>query len=328
MPLAEVANEHRIFFPYVGLSLAVVWWVALQTSDWLGNRIRWRAAFLRAAWVLAIFVLCGHAFGTYQRNKVWYSGETLWRDVIEKSSANGRALMNYGLTQMSQGKYVQAKRLFERAKIHVPNYAHLQTNLGIVDDKLGDKVSAERHFVRALQLQADFPEGHYYYAHWLVDQGRSRQAIPRLQRAIRLSPSLSHSRKLLMNLYFAQGARAQLSALVKDTLGVLSTEPTALVYAGGEIPFKSETPSSVSYYNMGFTFTKQERHLDAAVAYRQALKFQPVSADALNNLGWSLGKLGFFPEAIPLLEQALQLRPAFTLAQNNLAWVRSNVKRP
>lgn len=26
-PLAEVANDHRLFFPYVGLSLAVVWGV-------------------------------------------------------------------------------------------------------------------------------------------------------------------------------------------------------------------------------------------------------------------------------------------------------------
>ena len=41
-PLHEVANEHRIFLAYVGLAMAVPWWVALRIDD-LGARLPdWR----------------------------------------------------------------------------------------------------------------------------------------------------------------------------------------------------------------------------------------------------------------------------------------------
>ncbi len=61
------------------------------------------------------------------------------------------------------------------------------------------------------------------------------------------------------------------------------------------------------------------------MTYRQALKFDPESADAYNNLGWSLAKLGFYQEAIPAFEDALRLRPEFALAKNNLAWAKTQL---
>lgn len=322
-PLAEVANEHRIFFPYIGLSLAVVWGLALHTHRWLATRPRLRPVVLPAAWVMALLLLGGHAVGTSQRNTVWRSAETLWRDVVEKSPANGRAWMNYGLTQMAQGKYAEAKRLFEHAQRHAPNYTYLETNLGIVTDRLGEPAVAEQHFRRALHLQPDFADGRYYYAQWLVQHARSDEAIRHLQHAVALSPGLPHARTLLMHLYAAQGAEAALHALVQETLAVLPTDPIALAYANGEMPIEVNTPSAQHDYNRGVALANHGRHLDAALAYRQALQIDPASADTANNLGWSLAKLGFYNEAMLAFEHAVHLRPGFTLAENNLRWVRT-----
>jgi tetratricopeptide (TPR) repeat protein len=323
--LAEVANDHRAFFPYIGLSLAVVWWLALQAHKQCETRARLRPVILPASCAVALLVLCGHAVGTYQRNTVWRSEETLWRDVVQKSPTNGRALMNYGLTQMSQGRYGQAKELFEQARLYTPNYPHLEINLGIVNDRLGEPALAEQHFVRALQLQPDFVGGHYFYARWLVDHGRSGEAIPHLQRAIELSPALSFSRALLMSLYYARGAETDLSALVRETLAIAPADPVGLAYANGEIPLEVQTPNAQEYYNRGVALSTEGRHLDAALTYRQALKFDPQFADSYNNLGWSLAKLGFYQEAAAAFAQALRFRPEFALAQNNLAWVKTQV---
>jgi Flp pilus assembly protein TadD len=274
---------------------------------------------------MALLILGGHAVGTSQRNTVWRSETTLWRDVTEKSPANGRAWMNYGLTHMAQGKYAEAKRLFEHARIYAPNYAHLETNLGIVTDRLGEPALAELHFRRALHLQPDFVGGHYYYAQWLVRQARSEEALGPLQRAIALSPGVSQARTLLMHLYAAKGAEATLHAVVQETLAVLPTDPVALAYANGKVPSQSNVPGAPKYYDRGVALTNQGRHLDAALAYRQALRLDPASADACNNLGWSLAKLGFYPEAMQAFEHALRLRPDYTLAENNLRWVRTQV---
>jgi tetratricopeptide (TPR) repeat protein len=324
-PLAEVSNEHRVFLPYVGLALAVVWGLALQTQHWC---VRWpgsRRVLRGAAGVGAMLVLCGLALGTYQRNTVWRSEETLWRDVVHKSPGNGRAWMNYGLTSLAQGRYVEAKARFERAQLHAPHYASLETNLGIVHDKLGAPAVAERHFQRALQLQPDFVGGQYLYARWLVEQGRAREALPYLQRALVLSPGYLDARTLLTHLYFAQGAQAELTALHRQTLALAPSDPSTLSYAKRETASSVHAPGAPAHYNHGVVLTNAGRHLEAALAYRRALHFDPASAEAANNLGWSLAKLGLYQEAIPALEEALRLNPEFALARNNLAWVYTQV---
>lgn len=322
-PLAEVANEHRIFFPYIGLALAVVWGAARHAQPWLETRPGLRPVALAAA----LLVIVAHAAGTYQRNQVWRSEETLWADTVVKSPANGRAWMNYGLTQMAQGKFAEAKRLFEQAQIYNPNYAHLEINLGIVTDRLGDRVAAEEHFRRALVLQPEFAEGYLHYAQWLKQQARAAEAVPHLQRALALSPALSRARTVLMDLYAARGAKEDLRILVRDTLALAPADPMALAYASRETPTEESPEKAQQLYNRGLALTGAGRHLDAALAYRQALRFGSNSPDALNNLGWSLAKLGFFSEAVVNFQEAVRLRPDFSLAQNNLQWAQSQLNK-
>ena len=120
-PLAEVMNDHRIFFPYVGLTMSVSWAIALGLSH-LRKSVQPVGTFNRALVVAILVVLAPYAYGTYQRNKVWHTDETLWRDVTEKSPNNGRGLMNYGLTLMAKADYAGAERYFNKALTLTPNY--------------------------------------------------------------------------------------------------------------------------------------------------------------------------------------------------------------
>jgi Flp pilus assembly protein TadD len=128
---------------------------------------------------------------------------------------------------------------------------------------------------------------------------------------------------MLMALYAARGARADLDALVAETLRMTGTDPDALAYARGAAPFAPERDDYAGWFNLGFAFTRAERHLDAAPVYRVALARDSTQAEAWNNLGWTLGRLGFPDDAEPLLRRAIALKPSFTLARNNLAWVQS-----
>ena len=218
-PLAEITNEHRVFFPYIGLSLACVYGVV--------ESLKKRPVCLLC---LSLLITGGLAWGTYERNKVWRTEETLWYDVTLKSPTNGRALMNYGLTQMSQGKYRRAKEYFERALVFNPFYAALEINLGIVNSSLGDLQTAETHFQRALSLQPRFAEGHYFYGQWLNQQGRAFEAITHLETAVAISPALASARSLLMRLYATQGLEQKLQALVRQSLALWPEDPVAKSY--------------------------------------------------------------------------------------------------
>jgi Flp pilus assembly protein TadD len=318
-PLSELTNDHRVFFPFMGLTAAVVWWACLVIAE----TPRSRAARRRLPVIVtaaALIVLGAHAIATYRRNRVWLTGETLWQDVATKSPRNGRGLMNYGLTQMRVGRYQEAKDLFMRAYEFAPNYSILHVNIAIVTNAMGDSVGAEQWFKRALATDPGYPDGHQFYAGWLVGHGRAPEAITHLEKAVELSAANISSRQSLLELYAARGDTAALRSAVRGMLELSANDSSALEYSRGLTGNPGGT--AAEWFARGLGKTAQNSHAQAAYAYRMAVTLDPTNADAWNSLGWSLGKLGFFAEAEPALERALGLRPDFTLAKNNLAWVK------
>ncbi|MBA3971477.1 MAG: tetratricopeptide repeat protein, partial [Bacteroidetes bacterium] len=123
IPLAEVLNDHRTFFPYIGLAMSAAWMFGLLVIKYqhlIIGSMSFKSAFI----ILPMLLLFAHAYGTRQRNKVWSSGESLWQDVTIKSPNNGRGLMNYGLALMRNGNYEGALDCFQRALILLPNYSY------------------------------------------------------------------------------------------------------------------------------------------------------------------------------------------------------------
>lgn len=175
VPLAEVGNDHRMFFPFVGLSLAVCW------AAWLWAR--------RATVALVAVVLMFEAVGVHARSEVWKSDESLWYDVTIKSPTNGRGLMNYGLTRMGTGDYTTATAYFERALAFTPDYSLLHINLGIAYGGVGRLVDAEREFTTAIRLAPDDWRSHFYYGRWLRQIQRWDDASAELTLAVRQNPA-------------------------------------------------------------------------------------------------------------------------------------------
>ena len=321
-PLAEVANEHRIFFPYIGLSLAVVYGASLATLR-IAERVRTRAREIEVVAAIGIaLIIVVHVIGTRARNETWRTEESLWKDTAEKSPENGRALMNYGLTQMAQGKYAIARSYFERASVFNPNYSTLQINQGVVDGALGMRESAEEHFRRAIRLKDD-ANGHQFYGRWLSQNGRGPEAVAHLTVALTLAPGSAEVRSLVMPLDAARGADKELQAIAQQSLAIDPGNVAASAYAIGTAPFRVARNDYAGWFDYGLQETGNGHDLEAAIAYRQALKFDPRSSDAFNNLGWSLGRLGFRTEAREALMRAVIIRPGYELARNNLRWVET-----
>ena len=281
-PLAEVMNEHRIFVPYIGLALGSVAWALERFAD--------RRELLATA---AVAILLIHGVATQQRNRVWATEETLWKDVVEKSPGNGRGWMNYGLTQMANGRHAEAKASFERAQPLTPNYSILEINLGIVEGQLGDHAAAEGHFRRALELNPD-ANAHFYFARWLVGRGRGLEAVEHLGIAQQKSPAFADVRALLGRIAVARGI----------------AQPSR----------RSATHAAA--FDRGLKAIARSDWLDAAEANREALLHDPRSSDALNNLGWALAQMGFRDEARRAYEAALAENPNHDRARNNLLALR------
>ena len=278
-PLSEVENDHRMFFSFAGLIPGVIWgmWVGLQSLISREHIRRTRKAL--AAGVLVL--LCGYAYGTRQRNRVWHNEESLWWDDVQKSPRNGRGLMIYGLTQMEKGRYDRALDFFTRAQRYTPAYPTLEINLGVVHGAMGHAQEAEAHFLRAMTLAPNDDQAHSFYARWLLGQRRDVEAARQANLAHNLNPARS-------------------------------IDPALLV----TVP----KPSAAEAINASLAAYQRGAYLESIAAAQRALAIDPNSAQAYNNIGASLAALDRWSQAEENDRKALALAPDFQLAKNNLAW--------
>jgi tetratricopeptide (TPR) repeat protein len=320
--LAEVDNDHRMFLPFVGFTLAVVWGI------W-----QIRAVQRRPEWAVipAILVLGACAWGTHQRNIVWHSEDSLWKDVTEKSPRNGRGLMNYGLTLMGKGDFNGALDLFQRAEFYTPDYAILKLNLGIDQAALGNDKEAEAKFHEALELSPENAQCYYFYARYLKEKNRFPEAMALLRQAITMNASYAEPRYLLMEIYSDQGDAINLRALALETQQVFPGDPTAAQFlasgphptgqpAAAPMPTPAEPKTPEDFLTMSLNYELAGKHDECIAAANQALKLRPGYAEAYNNIAAAQQSMGHWDEAIKASTEAIRLKPDFQLAKNNLAW--------
>ena len=311
--LTEVENDHRMFFPFVGLTLSVCWAAALR----LYSRPLPRSVVVGiCALLLALF-----AWGTHERNKVWHTEESLWLDTTEKSPANGRGLMNYGLTQMAQARYPVALEYFNRALVFNPSYYLLEVNLGIVYGAMNNRAEAERHFLRGIELAPTEAAPKFFYARWLNETGRITEAIANLGLAIEENPAYLDARNLLMQIYARLGDKAKLRALADETLARFPSDATSRWWLTSAAGLK---PTPEGYLNQSLDLYRARKYAECIAAAREALKLRPGYAEAWNNITAAYNAMSDWDNAMAAGEKAVSLDPANQLARNNLAWAKAH----
>src|SRR5437660_10763591 len=291
LPLAEPMNDHRTFFPYIGLVIAVAGAVSLL----INRDVRYSLwAKIAATCAVALF-LCANGYATFQRNKVWKTEESLWHDVLTRSPRNPRGLMDYGNTLMARGDYEGALDYFHRALALAPQYSVLLINLAIAENATKQSAAAEQHFKDALRLAPASPDSYTYYARYLLSHSRAEEARSFLRSALELSPTDLTAREL-----------------------IAQTDAQAPAYSTGETP--------ESYLALSLQYYREARYAESIAACRAALALRSNYPEAWNNIGAAYNKLGRYEEAAAACEEALRLKPDFELARNNLQYAREMAK--
>ena len=320
-PLSEVENDHRMFFSFAGLILAVVWAAWLLIERWIAveTRTKLRPAFI----AMLLVVLAGYGYGVWKRNAVWHDEESLWLDDVQKSPHNGRGLMIYGLTQMNKGAYPVALDYFTRALEYTPNYATLEVNLGIVNGAMADQVAGgdqartaetERHFQRAILLTPKDDATHAFYGRWLEQHSRYAEAIAQLNAAIALNPARSFPHETLIETYNREGDAPAAREAAQETLAAIPDDAPALM------TLQHPAVQGVAFWiNLSLSQYKQGLYQESIDSAKHALALDPKSVEAYTNIGAGYGSLGQWDEAIRNEDEALKLKPDYQLAKNNVA---------
>ncbi len=305
IPLSEVTNDHRMFFPFVGLTLAVVWPVSLWFYSKMEKEKPQTGQWRSLAITLAALLYAGHAFGVVQRNRVWHTDETLWLDVTEKSPKNGRGLMNYGLSQMRRGDLQRAMKYYRMAlQTNYRNHPYLYVNMASAQNGLGNAQEAEKLFLTALEKGPGYPDCHYFYAKWLFDNNRLSEAKYYNDQALKLSPAHGYARWLT-------------ATMDASTESLLQQAERAV----------AQNPTPENYLNLSLHLYRADRFEDCIQACVKALELRPDYADAWNNICSAHNAMGQWREGIAACERALSIRPDYPLARNNLNWAKSELAK-
>ncbi len=302
VPLYQIANDHRMFFPFIGIFIAIGWAVFLYVNSATRKGIKYGSL------ALVLVLTLSYSFGTYQRNKVWKNAETLWKDVTVKSPNNGRGLMNYGLSQMTLGNYTIAEKYFLDAQKIQPNYYILEINLGVLYGALKNNQKAEAHFLKAISLNSSAPNPEYYYARFLNENGQGRSAIKYLHKALQKSSSHIPSQMLLNTISVKEPS--------------LETQIENL-----NIKIKSEKTNPDLYIELSeklYLNNQYEKAIDVCI---QLLKFAPNNKLAYNNMCASYNQLKEWDLAKTACQNALTIDPNFQIAKNNLNWANRELNK-
>ncbi|MES2591410.1 MAG: tetratricopeptide repeat protein [Bacteroidota bacterium] len=329
IPFAEVLNDHRIFFPYVGLVLSVCWTIGLLILKYKKHFTDLPVKYEIIAATAVLVCLSGYAFGTHERNKVWNTEESLWRDVTIKSPKNARGLMNYGLSRMGKGDYVEAEKCFTKAIAMWPYYYSLHINMGVLKNATGDKVSAEQYFKSATEFSPNSPDPWFFYGNFLSQQLRYTEAIPMLAKCVELSPASIGARSVLMKAYNDTGEWDKLNTIAQGTLQIMPNNNEAMEYLKasqnrkGKIEMAAEevkkAPTAQKYFDLGLMYYSAGKYEQCVEAYLEAVKLKPNYDDAYNNMGSAYTLMKQFDKGIAACQKAIEINPDFQLAKNNLA---------
>jgi len=329
IPLGEVLNDHRMYFPFIGLAISVSWALGLIVLKFIGNadHIGTKHKVLILAPVLLL--LCTCAYGTWKRNVVWRTEESLWFNVTVKSPENGRGMMNYGVILIGQAKFAEAQKYLNRAAQLAPNYSYVYVNMGVLKEKTGDFAAAENYFLQGIRLGSAYPVHYFLYGKFLYRRARFIEAEAVLQKSMQLSNSDLRPRELLIKTYGLLGEWDLLKNICVTTLKISPGNGIALNGLDESSARKTSAelqadktkvaPKAENYLELSLAYYNEGKYGLCIEAAKKALVLKPNYVEAYNNIGCAYNILNQFDKSVAAFKTGLSVKPDFQLAKNNLA---------
>jgi tetratricopeptide (TPR) repeat protein len=259
--------------------------------------------------------------------------ETLWRATLARNPHCWLAHNDLGVLSAAGGKPDEAAAEFKMYLDANPGDALAHYNLGSVLIHHGEVAEGIAQLRVAIAIQPAYPEAFYNLGNALSQKGDIPDAIAQFRIALSLRPDYPEALNNLGIALFNQGDVAQAIGQFQKTLALHPDFLPARASLGCVLLRKGDFDGAMDcfekttvlpsdpaqkWYHLGNNLLKE--HVTEAIAcYRQALAFNPRSAEACAALGMACYQNGQFKEAAVSWQKSLDLNPAQPLILNNLA---------
>lgn len=304
IPLAEVLNDHRPFFGYIGLFIASAYALAYFYTNY-------KSKFKTVFFVVLPLVLLCNAYGTYKQNSKWKNSETIWQDATINAPKNGRAWMNYGNSLMARADYVGAENAYKKTIELWPQYPYAFINIGILKGLQNLDDEAEINFKKGISLDSITPEFYMYYSKLLLKRNRITEAKLLADKGLQLSPKHAQLLEHKKELDAVQTNGEDFAAYeIRKSLAIVKSNPTY------------ET-----YLNLSLLYHNNKQYTECIAACQKALKIKPDYALAYNNICSAYIQLEQWKKAVDAGKKGLAIEPTNKLLIGNLNYALSKLKK-
>jgi tetratricopeptide (TPR) repeat protein len=322
----------RAFLPFVGLSIALASVVSKGVAALkhagaaTPSPIQLYVSIASGLGTLVWLAVLGSA--TYQRNAVWLSESTLWKNTIAESPNNGRAFMRFGELGLSELDPAPAFDSINSAALITKGDPLIETHVARAHERFGQSKAAESLFKQALNDGPSWSPAFSSYGQWLQARSRDHEAGEMAEKAIALDPYDMTARRILMDVAAAAHSWEKLQKIGEETLRVFPNDPdgqrAVLVAQTGFWQIQEaesdahQKPSVDHYLDLSVLYYKTQRYADCIAAAREALKINPDQAEAYANIATAFHTLGNLDETIAALREEIRLNPSLPSAKDNL----------
>jgi tetratricopeptide (TPR) repeat protein len=331
VPQRPAEAFYRLFPALPGLALALGRAAYLlyrrleETNRFSRLKLNLVAALVAAALILPCCYL------TFDRNKIWSSEESFWRDATEKNPGNGRAFVELASVLYAAGQVDQGNDTLKHALSLTSGDAPDELRIAAAFDLINVDSQAEKYYKKAIADDPGYASAWSAYSQWLIHHQKLAEAFKDAQRAVEISPWNLEAQHTLLD-YYSQ--TIDWENLLKASQTLLSHDPTdedgrrSLSVANSafeEVQLAEQRskiePSVDQFLHLSVEYYKTRRYADSIEACRQALKLRPDLAEAWSNEAAAYYALGNLDDAIHALREAIRLRPDLDVAKKNLAFL-------
>ncbi len=257
----EVGAERRMYLPLVAVIVVVAMLAAM-----LLRRIPVDLLRARAAWVLGAAVVLGLTSATVARNADYRDGLTMWQTVLDRYP-HSRAHEHISMYLRDAGRVDDAIAHLRIAAPTSPNSRHALASALLGRGDVKGSIAEFREFFRQSPADPELASAHREFGVALVRDGDRDGAVAEYRELLKLQPRDLDARHQLLVLLLDQKKFAEAEA-----------EGQALV---------AQNPNDADGHNfLGVAIASQsgERLAEAARHFAEAVRLDPSSQDAQNNL--------------------------------------------
>ena len=333
LPIADLVFEHRMYLPLAAVIAAVV--VALPQILNSTSTVALQSPRAGVAALLAVALILG--LTTFQRNSVYATKESIWKDVVAKRPGNSRALAGLGRLMVDRHEPATALDYLERALRIDPYDPGAQNSMGDLLFDAGKYLEAVKYYRKSIALTVGENDGTANsLAVSLIALGQVDEAEAICFDVLKRNPGTFPPYITLANIYLAKNQPQAAAGCLRKALEI--NPDASRAHAGlAQVLAESDPENSLQHMREALRLEPQDPSLHLGLGnliarqdpvaaiphFENALKLRPDYPEALMNLSNAYVESRQIERAIRVLERLVKLQPSWEQPRANLEALRN-----